>query len=37
MLQLRALDTLASGFPEDQDALRIQADARVLGAMVEAG
>jgi redox-sensitive bicupin YhaK (pirin superfamily) len=28
---------LASGFPEDQDALRIEADARVLGATVEAG
>lgn len=29
--------TLASGFPEDQDALRIEADARVLGAKVEGG
>ena len=29
--------SLASGFPEDQDALRIEADARVLGATVEAG
>jgi quercetin 2,3-dioxygenase len=29
--------TLASGFPEDQDALRIEADARVLGVTVEAG
>jgi len=28
---------LASGFPEDQDALRIEADARVLGATLEAG
>jgi redox-sensitive bicupin YhaK (pirin superfamily) len=28
---------LASGFPEDVDALRIQADARVLGATAEAG
>jgi redox-sensitive bicupin YhaK (pirin superfamily) len=28
---------IASGFPEDQDALRIEADARVLGATVEAG
>jgi quercetin 2,3-dioxygenase len=28
---------LASGFPEDQDALRIEANARVLGATVEAG
>ena len=28
---------LASGFPEDQDALRIEADARVLGATIEAG
>lgn len=28
---------LASGFSEDQDALQIQADARVLGATVEAG
>jgi redox-sensitive bicupin YhaK (pirin superfamily) len=28
---------LASGFPEDLDALRIQADARVLGATAEAG
>jgi len=28
---------LASGFPEDQDALRIESDARVLGATVEAG
>jgi hypothetical protein len=27
---------LASGFPKDQDALRIEADARVLGATVEA-
>jgi quercetin 2,3-dioxygenase len=29
--------TLASGFPEDQDALRIASDARVLGATVDAG
>lgn len=28
---------LASGFPEDRDALRIEADARVLGATIEAG
>ena len=28
---------IASGFPEDQDALRIEADARVLGATVEEG
>jgi redox-sensitive bicupin YhaK (pirin superfamily) len=28
---------IASGFPEDQDALPIEADARVLGATVEAG
>ncbi len=28
---------IASGFPEDQDSLRIEADARVLGATVEAG
>jgi len=28
---------IASGFPEDQEALRIEADARVLGATVEAG
>jgi len=28
---------IASGFPEDNDALRIEADARVLGATVEAG
>jgi len=28
---------LASGFPEDQGALRIEADARVLGATLEAG
>ena len=28
---------IASGFPEDQEALRIEADARVLGAMIEAG
>jgi redox-sensitive bicupin YhaK (pirin superfamily) len=28
---------LASGFPDDQGALRIEADARVLGATVEAG
>jgi redox-sensitive bicupin YhaK (pirin superfamily) len=28
---------IASGFPEDQDALRIEADARVLGATFEAG
>ena len=28
---------IASGFPEDQDALRIEADARVLGATIEAG
>jgi redox-sensitive bicupin YhaK (pirin superfamily) len=28
---------IASGFPEDQDALRIESDARVLGATVEAG
>lgn len=28
---------LASGFPEDEDALSIDADARVLGATVEAG
>ena len=28
---------LASGFPEDQNALRIDADARVLGATVKAG
>jgi quercetin 2,3-dioxygenase len=28
---------LASGFPEDQDALRIEADARVLGATVDPG
>ena len=28
---------LASGFPEDRDALRIEADARILGATVEAG
>jgi len=28
---------IASGFPDDQDALRIEADARVLGATVEAG
>jgi redox-sensitive bicupin YhaK (pirin superfamily) len=28
---------LASGFPEDEDALRIEADARVLGATLEAG
>jgi quercetin 2,3-dioxygenase len=28
---------LASGFPEDEDTLRIDADARVLGATVEAG
>jgi redox-sensitive bicupin YhaK (pirin superfamily) len=28
---------LASGFPEDQDALRIASDARVLGATVDAG
>src|ERR1700757_4735773 len=27
----------ASGFPEDQDALRIASDARVLGATVDAG
>jgi len=27
---------LASGFPEDQDALRIEADARILGATLEA-
>jgi quercetin 2,3-dioxygenase len=31
------LAPLASGFPEDQDTLRIDADARVLGATVEAG
>jgi quercetin 2,3-dioxygenase len=29
--------TLASGFPEDQDALRIETNARVLGATLEAG
>jgi quercetin 2,3-dioxygenase len=29
--------TLASGFPEDRDTLRIEADARVLGVTVEAG
>jgi redox-sensitive bicupin YhaK (pirin superfamily) len=28
---------IASGFPEDEDALRIEADARVLGATVDAG
>jgi redox-sensitive bicupin YhaK (pirin superfamily) len=28
---------IASGFPEDQDALRIETDARVLGASLEAG
>jgi redox-sensitive bicupin YhaK (pirin superfamily) len=28
---------LASGFPEDEDTLQIDADARVLGATVEAG
>jgi len=28
---------LASGFPDDQDALRIETDARVLGATLEAG
>ena len=28
---------LASGFPEDQGALRIEADARVLGATIEGG
>lgn len=28
---------LASGFPEDEDTLRIDADARILGATVEAG
>jgi redox-sensitive bicupin YhaK (pirin superfamily) len=28
---------IASGFPEDQEALRIESDARVLGATVEAG
>jgi quercetin 2,3-dioxygenase len=32
-----SLMPIASGFPEDQDALRIEADARVLGATVEAG
>jgi quercetin 2,3-dioxygenase len=37
MQRADALVTLASGFPEDQDALRIEADARVLGVMVEAG
>jgi redox-sensitive bicupin YhaK (pirin superfamily) len=31
------LQPLASGFPEDQDALRIETDARVLGATIEAG
>src|SRR4029077_14465378 len=31
------LKPIASGFPEDQDALRIEAHARVLGATVEAG
>ena len=31
------LATLASGFPEDEDTLQIDADARVLGATVEAG
>ncbi len=31
------LAPLASGFPEDQDTLQIDADARVLGATVEAG
>jgi redox-sensitive bicupin YhaK (pirin superfamily) len=31
------LVTLASGFPEDEDALSIDADARVLGATVETG
>jgi redox-sensitive bicupin YhaK (pirin superfamily) len=31
------LKPLASGFPEDEDTLRIDADARVLGATVEAG
>jgi quercetin 2,3-dioxygenase len=31
------LAPLASGFPEDEDALQIDADARVLGATVEAG
>ena len=29
--------TLASGFPEDEDALQIDAAARVLGATLEAG
>jgi quercetin 2,3-dioxygenase len=28
---------LASGFPEDEDTLQIDADARVLGATIEAG
>jgi len=32
-----SLVALASGFPQDQDALQINADARVLGATVEAG
>ena len=32
-----SLMPIASGFPEDQNALRIEADARVLGATVEAG
>jgi redox-sensitive bicupin YhaK (pirin superfamily) len=32
-----SLLVLASGFPEDQDALRIDADARVLGATVRSG
>jgi redox-sensitive bicupin YhaK (pirin superfamily) len=31
------LASLASGFPEDEDALQIDADARVLGATIEAG
>jgi len=37
MARAGRLVPLASGFPEDQDALRIEADARVLGATIEAG
>jgi quercetin 2,3-dioxygenase len=37
MARAGRLVPLASGFPEDQDALQIEADARVLGATIEAG